>query len=76
MGIIKFENKKIEGNLIEDVSDIINLTNLSPSILSFTINLKNGEFINYFREYDDGNESAILLELEKIHLQIKKELKR
>ncbi len=76
MGIIKFENKKIEGNLIEDVSDIINLTNLSPSILSFTINLKNGEFINYFQEYDDGNESAILLKLEKIHLQIKKELKR
>ncbi len=76
MGIIKFGNKKMEGNLIEDVSDIINLTNLSPSILSFTINLKTGEFINYFQEYDDGNESAILLKLEKIHLQIKKELKR
>ncbi len=76
MGIIKFGNKKMEGNLIEDVSDIINLTNLSPSILTFTINLKNGEFINYFQEYDDGNESAILLKLEKIHLQIKKELKR
>ena len=76
MARIKIENKKIDGSLIEDVGNIIKLTNLSPSLFGFTINLKNGNIINYFREFNQENESNIFLEIEKKYLQIKNEIEK
>ena len=76
MKIFKIDNQIIDAQSIENISDIMNFRTFDPTILSFTIKLKNGSIINYVKEYSPDNQLATLLELEELQLKIKKEIKK